>query len=127
MLGICLADGGGDADRDHSAGNPVEEPAGCQTDVLVAEIRRPTTVSAMGCMAPAPTPYSLATLTDHDLGVAQWVFDNGERAGRGTDTLPSASSLFVPLRTRGAIVGTAVQEGRMKGQRARCPMPTRAD
>ena len=56
-------------------------------------------------VAPAPTPYSLATLTDHDLGVAQWVFDNGERAGRGTDTLPSASSLFFPLRTRGAIVG----------------------
>jgi len=56
-------------------------------------------------IAPVPSPYSLATLTDHDLGVAQWVFDNGERAGRGTDTLPSATSLFVPLRTRGAIVG----------------------
>ena len=39
-------------------------------------------------------------LTDHDLGVAQWVFDNGERAGRGTDTLPSAASLFVPLHAR---------------------------
>ncbi|HEY4310331.1 MAG TPA: sensor histidine kinase KdpD [Pirellulales bacterium] len=54
---------------------------------------------------PAPSSFSLGTLTDHDLGVAQWVFDNGERAGRGTDTLPSASSLFVPLQTRGAIVG----------------------
>jgi two-component system sensor histidine kinase KdpD len=56
-------------------------------------------------IAPVPSPFSTATLTDHDLGVAQWVFDNGERAGRGTDTLPSASSLFVPLRTQGAIVG----------------------
>jgi two-component system sensor histidine kinase KdpD len=56
-------------------------------------------------ITPAPSSHSLGTLTDHDLGVAQWVFDNGERAGRGTDTLPSASSLFVPLRTRGAIVG----------------------
>jgi len=56
-------------------------------------------------LTPVPTPNSLAKLTDHDLGVAQWVFDNGERAGRGTDTLPSASSLFVPLRSRGAMVG----------------------
>ncbi|HVU86730.1 MAG TPA: sensor histidine kinase KdpD [Pirellulales bacterium] len=56
-------------------------------------------------IAPVPSAASLATLTDHDLGVAQWVFDNGERAGRGTDTLPSATSLFVPLRSRGAIVG----------------------
>ncbi len=56
-------------------------------------------------IVPMTSRYSLAKLTDHDLGVAQWVFDNGERAGRGTDTLPSATSLFVPLRTRGAIVG----------------------
>ena len=56
-------------------------------------------------IAPAASRHASAILTDHDLGVAQWVFDNGERAGRGTDTLPSASSLFVPLRSRGAIVG----------------------
>ena len=56
-------------------------------------------------IAPVPSRLAAATLDEHDLGVAQWVFDNGERAGRGTDTLPSASSLFVPLQTRGAIVG----------------------
>ncbi len=44
-------------------------------------------------------------LNEHDIGVAQWVYDNGERAGRGTDTLPSALSLFVPLRTPNGVVG----------------------
>ena len=30
-------------------------------------------------------------------GVAQWVFDHNERAGSGTDTLPGASALYLPL------------------------------
>jgi two-component system sensor histidine kinase KdpD len=34
---------------------------------------------------------------DHDLSVAQWVFDRGEPAGLGTQTLPAAQALFVPL------------------------------
>lgn len=31
-------------------------------------------------------------------GVAQWVFDHGQRAGKGTDTLPGATALYLPLR-----------------------------
>lgn len=42
-----------------------------------------------------------------DAGVAQWVFDNGQPAGRGTATLPSAAALYLPLtatmRTRGVL------------------------
>ena len=34
---------------------------------------------------------------DHDHGVAQWVFDRGEPAGLGTQTLPAAQALFLPL------------------------------
>ncbi|MGQ0694612.1 MAG: ATP-binding protein, partial [Nitrospiraceae bacterium] len=30
-------------------------------------------------------------------GVAQWVYDHGDRAGLGTDTLPGASALYLPL------------------------------
>jgi two-component system sensor histidine kinase KdpD len=30
-------------------------------------------------------------------GVVQWVFDHGERAGLGSDTLPGASALYLPL------------------------------
>jgi len=34
---------------------------------------------------------------DHDVSVAQWVFDRGEPAGLGTQTLPAAQALFIPL------------------------------
>jgi two-component system sensor histidine kinase KdpD len=35
---------------------------------------------------------------EEEAGVAEWVFSHGKPAGRGTDTLPSASALYVPLR-----------------------------
>ncbi len=42
-----------------------------------------------------------------DLGVAQWVYDNGQRAGLGTNTLPANPLLYIPLqapmRIRGVI------------------------
>ncbi|MEO8299019.1 MAG: two-component system sensor histidine kinase KdpD [Burkholderiales bacterium] len=33
-----------------------------------------------------------------DTGVAQWAFDRGEAAGRGTDTLPASRCLVLPLK-----------------------------
>jgi two-component system, OmpR family, sensor histidine kinase KdpD len=33
-----------------------------------------------------------------DLGVAQWAFDHGQPAGRGTDTLPAGACLMLPLK-----------------------------
>lgn len=43
-------------------------------------------------------------------GVAQWVYDHSERAGLGTDTLPGASALFMPLvGSAGAIGVVAVR------------------
>jgi len=33
-----------------------------------------------------------------DLSVAQWVVDHGERAGLGTDTLPAAPAIYLPLQ-----------------------------
>jgi two-component system sensor histidine kinase KdpD len=37
-------------------------------------------------------------LADIDTGIAQWAFDRGEPAGVGTDTLPGAGILYLPLR-----------------------------
>jgi two-component system sensor histidine kinase KdpD len=37
-------------------------------------------------------------LSDKDRGTAQWVHDSGQAAGRGTETLPDAPALFIPLR-----------------------------
>jgi two-component system, OmpR family, sensor histidine kinase KdpD len=34
---------------------------------------------------------------EHDQGVAQWVYDHGQPAGMGTDTLAGARALYLPL------------------------------
>ncbi len=42
-------------------------------------------------------------LDDADLAAAKWVWMHGQAAGRGSDTLPGAKRLFLPMRTgRGA-------------------------
>jgi two-component system sensor histidine kinase KdpD len=43
-------------------------------------------------------------LDDADVAAAKWVWDNGTAAGRGSNTLPGAKWLFMPMRTgRGAV------------------------
>ncbi len=43
-------------------------------------------------------------LPPRDEAVARWVLEHGRKAGRGTDTLPGADALFLPLLgTRGAV------------------------
>ena len=43
-------------------------------------------------------------LDDADLAAANWAWENNRSAGRGSDTLPGAKRLFMPMRTgRGAI------------------------
>ncbi|WMW81865.1 sensor histidine kinase KdpD [Undibacterium cyanobacteriorum] len=44
-------------------------------------------------------------LNDYDLSVAQWVFDNQQAAGAGTNTLPSQACLYLPLRAPTRIRG----------------------
>ena len=48
------------------------------------------------------------TLTDKALGVADWVWRNRKKAGRFTDTLPSAEGFYVPLLREDAAVGVLV-------------------
>jgi two-component system, OmpR family, sensor histidine kinase KdpD len=44
------------------------------------------------------------TLDDADLAAARWAWEHNRPAGRGSDTLPGAKRLFLPMRTgRGAI------------------------
>ena len=56
---------------------------------------------------------------DLDLGIAQWVYDHQQQAGFGTDTLPSAPILYIPLqapmRTRGvlAILPNNITDGNL--------------
>jgi two-component system sensor histidine kinase KdpD len=45
------------------------------------------------------------TLDQNELSVAHWCFDHRQRAGMGTDTLPGASALYLPLFTSLRTVG----------------------
>lgn len=49
-----------------------------------------------------PVPESLRGC---DLGVAQWVFDHGQMAGQGTDTLPGADAVFFPMSGFRGVIG----------------------
>ena len=42
--------------------------------------------------------------------IAQWAFDHGQAAGRGTDTLSGATALYLPLRGHGVMVIVAGPE-----------------
>ncbi|HEY8265571.1 MAG TPA: sensor histidine kinase KdpD [Steroidobacteraceae bacterium] len=46
---------------------------------------------------PRPAPGASYSPELADLPIAQWVADHGRRAGIGSDTLPSAPALYVPL------------------------------
>ncbi len=40
-----------------------------------------------------------------EAAVAQWAFDHGQAAGLGTDTLPGASAVYLPLRGTQSVLG----------------------
>ena len=52
-------------------------------------------------------------LDSADLAAANWAWDNDRPAGRGSDTLPGAKRLFLPMRTgRGAIGVIGIDDDR---------------
>jgi two-component system sensor histidine kinase KdpD len=70
---------------------------GAQVQILV---RDPD--GSLASPANAPAGYAL---DDKDRGVARWVSDHGQAAGLGTDTLPAAQGLYLPLSASAGIVG----------------------
>lgn len=50
-------------------------------------------------------PLQAQALDTHEQGIARWVYDNRQPAGIGTDTLPSARGLYLPLLTLQGISG----------------------
>ncbi len=45
------------------------------------------------------------TIGDADVAAAKWAWENDRPAGRGSDTLPGAKRLFLPMRTGRGIIG----------------------
>ncbi len=43
--------------------------------------------------------------TDKEMTIAKWVYDNGEIAGRGTDTLVGGAGHYVPMKAHGLVYG----------------------
>jgi two-component system sensor histidine kinase KdpD len=57
-----------------------------------------------GSLEPAFAEKGTLDLDDKDLGVAEWTWLHQRKAGIGTDTLPSARALFLPLKgSRGRV------------------------
>ena len=69
------------------------------TEVVVYLTRAGTKLEPVLPAQDAPPPDS------RERAVAQWAFDNGRRAGSGTDTLPEAGSLYLPMVTPQGTVG----------------------
>jgi two-component system sensor histidine kinase KdpD len=73
------------------------------------------TPDSAGHVAPRAGDKTLFGAEAHERGVAQWVFDHRQPAGRGTDTLPAAHGLYLPLEgaagTAG-VLGVCPPEGR---------------
>ena len=40
-----------------------------------------------------------------DLSIAQWVYDHGNMAGQGTDTLPGGEMVYLPLKASSGVIG----------------------
>jgi two-component system sensor histidine kinase KdpD len=55
-------------------------------------------------------------LSAAEQGVAQWVFDHREPAGLGTNTLPSAEGLYLPLNGSRRVVGVLGVRPRQRSQ-----------
>jgi len=75
----------------------LSEVFSCQAVVLVPD--------AQGNLAVPVTGRHTYALDPRELGVAQWAFDHRQRAGLGTDTLPGAKALYLPLIAAGKAIG----------------------
>ncbi|MET0983898.1 MAG: sensor histidine kinase KdpD [Steroidobacteraceae bacterium] len=67
----------------------VAEVFGCRAVVLLPD--------EFGRLQHPREPPLDQSFRDADLSIAQWVIDHGKRAGLGSDTLPAAPALYLPL------------------------------
>jgi two-component system sensor histidine kinase KdpD len=60
---------------------------------------------AQGALSAGSQASETAWLDTRELAVAEWAYKNNRTAGRGTDTLPGASALYVPLAGSHGVLG----------------------
>ncbi len=66
-----------------------------------AVVLMPDTAGRLALRGAAP---AAALLNEADLAAAQWAFEKAQIAGRGSETLPGAKRLFLPVRTANGVV-----------------------
>lgn len=62
-------------------------------------------VNEQGDLVVPETSAGTFAVDEKELGVAKWVFDNRQSAGIGTDTLPGAKALYLPMVASFGVVG----------------------
>jgi two-component system sensor histidine kinase KdpD len=70
------------------------------TFAIDAAVLLPGEGGAVSIAGSPPYPFD-----ERERAVAQWSFDHGQPAGRGTSTLPAAGALYLPLSSSGRSVG----------------------
>jgi signal transduction histidine kinase/CheY-like chemotaxis protein len=58
-----------------------------------------------GALIASPPEVRSMAAEPREVSVAQWVFEHGQMAGQGTDTLPGSAALYVPLRSGDRALG----------------------
>ncbi len=92
----------------HAATRHVAELFACETTALL-----PDPAGALQVVASHP---SGALLDDKERSVAQWVYSLGQMAGKGTETIPSAERLYLPLlASHGALGVLGLKSGNPLG------------
>ncbi|GDY12485.1 two-component sensor histidine kinase [Planctomycetota bacterium] len=105
-LGSALAGTRGIAALIATAAEQTGELLDCRAIVLISEATNPPSPAQEAILHGAD-----GSVAPTDLAVAQWVLRQGQPAGLGTDTLPAASGLHLPLLTAGGPVGVLVLTG----------------
>jgi two-component system sensor histidine kinase KdpD len=75
----------------------ISEVFDCQVAILIPDEQNRLTASVNGASAFAPD--------QQELSVAQWVYGHRQPAGKGSDTLPGAKALYIPLIASAGAVG----------------------
>lgn len=56
-------------------------------------------------LAAFPKQFNTPLLNEKENSIAQWVFDLGQKAGLGTQTLPESEAVYLPLKTTQGVLG----------------------
>ncbi len=89
----------------HAAAQQMNAVFGTQVAILLANAGRNEKSASSDALAVVAAAPKAPRLDSSEQGVARWVYEHGEMAGFGTNTLPGAEALYLPLRGTQSTVG----------------------